>query len=117
MTACVESTVISWHEMAMEWLNLQGNVFLPVLGEGGPRPPLGPAESIDPFPWGGMPQLCYDNVTYLVKLLGGEPVYGWALADSGPLSERISNCRRSMAVGSIMSSGDGGGNHGSHTAF
>jgi len=35
-----------------------------------------------------MPQRCYDNVTYLVKLLGGEPVYGWALADSGPLSDR-----------------------------
>jgi hypothetical protein len=45
------------------------------------------AGTIDVFPWdGGRPQECYDNVAYLVDLLGGSLVYGWALADSGPLS-------------------------------
>ena len=48
---------------------------------------LASAETITAFPWdGGRPQECYDNVTYLVELLGGERVYGWALADMGPLS-------------------------------
>jgi hypothetical protein len=91
MAAAIESTVIAWHENAREWLNSQHGILLPVPNSSPAQfeSVLAAAQSIDPFPWdGGMSQGCYDNVTHLVVLFGGEPVYGWGLADVGPLSIR-----------------------------
>lgn len=90
MAATLESTVIAWDENTLQSLGFQesrddwglgGNEFSAWL----------PAaeEAIDPFPWdGGMPQHCHDNVTHMVSQFGGKAVFGWALADVGPLSLR-----------------------------
>jgi len=84
MLGTLHSTVIPWHGGI--------DAFIPGNDREFPEPRdepshFAPAETIDSFPWdGGRPQKCYDNVSYLVALLGGQLVYGWALADAGPQS-------------------------------
>ena len=40
---------------------------------------------VPPFRWeGGRVGKCYNNVHEMVRRHGGQPVYGWALADFGP---------------------------------
>ena len=85
MLAAIHATVIPWEGILPPVLDV--DIGPPAVCRDTSKDLFAAAENIDPFPWdGGRPQGCYDNVAYLVKLLGGELVYGWALADAGPQS-------------------------------
>jgi hypothetical protein len=87
MLGTIQSTVVPWEGDFDVFLPDIDRETAPWSGCDASVRQFASAEAIAAFPWdGGRPQECYDNVTYLVDLLGGERVYGWALADSGPLS-------------------------------